>query len=686
MSLAVSFHMRSIALLALLVVSHLSAAADRWSWRLGAREAWVQAAPLAFGDSAQAPSAPGLLLHDRQIRVTAEGDDRYEHVLLRLTAAQTAEHAAPVSLSVDPRFQELVIHSLRLAHAGDAPKIFSETQLRQQLRSQPAEAEPHKRDLNPRLQLSVQVPGAQPGDILDCEYTVHSRTALFPGLIAGHYAAQWAGAADQPVHWERLRVSWPPDRAMQFKISNGAAGRAPQVRTQAGELDIRWINQLPVVVEADTPRWFERQSLVQLSDFGDWMQVAALLAARYAGSDAAAPPMHPAQSAASAMILNALRLVQDKVRPINGIGGGPYAPAEPALVLQRGYGDSRDLARLLAFLLRRLGIDAQVALADSRRGAALATSLPSPFVLDSGLVVVHVGKTDYWLNPAAPGPAAALGSTDPADLRHALIVAAAGGGIVALPEAPPDSRLRSVTQQFDLRAGNSRPATLAVTTQYRGTWAQGVSATLHAQSPAQLQLTQIQSVAQDYPAASAAGEVQLQDLLDGQMVQVTARFRLPRPLGDARDPHFDFFAESLLEAVQPRDEATRQFPLSVPWPMKLEQHIEAALPPDFAAPAGKLLIETAAYRYQREVRVTSGTVHITHSYVALSDHVEPADYPRFLQANAQVTQALGLRVRPDATSWYRIVGWLNERLLILAAVLVVGVTLATTAWRRLRRP
>ena len=677
--------MRSIALLSLLIVSHLSAAADSSSWRLGAREAWVQAAPLAFGDSAQAPGAPGLLLHDRQIRVTAEGDDRYEHLLLRLTAAQTGEHAAPVSMSVDPRFQELVIHSLRLAHSADAPKTFTETQLRQQLRSQPAEAEPHKRELNPRVQLSVQVPGAQPGDILDCEYTVHSRTALFPGLMAGHYAAQWAGATDQPVHWERLRVSWPPDRAMQFKISNGAAGRVPQVHTQAGELDIRWINQVPVVVEADTPRWFERQSLVQLSDFGDWMQVAALLAARYAGSDAPAPPMRPAENAAPAMILNALRLVQDKVRPINGIGSGPYAPAEPALVLQRGYGDSRDLARLLAFLLQRLGIDAQVALADSRRGAALATNLPSPFVLDSGLVLVHVGKTEYWLNPAAPGPAAALETTDPADLQHALIVAASGGRIVAVPPAPPDSRLRSVTQQFDLRAGNSQPATLAVTTQYRGAWAQGVSATLHAQSPAQLQLTQIQSVVQDYPAASPAGEVQLQNLMDGQTVQVMARFRLPHPLGDARDPHFDFFAESLAEAVQPRDEATRRFPLGVPWPMKLEQRIEAALPKDFTVPAGNLVIEIPAYRYQREVRLTDGTVHIMHSYVALSDHVDPADYPGFVQANAQVSQALGLRVRPEGTSWPRVLAWLTQHLLVLIAVLVVTVTLAIGGWHRQRR-
>jgi len=671
-------------MLSFVILCNMSAAADTAPWRLGAREAWVQSVPPPYGDITQAPTTPGVLLHDRQIRITAAGDDRYEHTLVRLSAAQAGEHAVPVRVSVDPRYQELVVHALRLIHPGDAPKVFTGAQLGQHLRSQPAEAEPSQRELDPRVQISLPLPEAQAGDILDCEYTVHSRTVRFPGLFIGHYAAQWSGEADQPVHWERLRVSWPADRSLQFKISNGGAGVVPQVHTRPGELDIQWRNQVPIIAEPDTPRWFERQHLVQLSDFGAWTELSTLLAARYRGAEPPQPPLKLPANAAPAMILNALRLVQDKVRPINGIGSGPYAPADPALVLQRGYGDSRDLARLLVLLLQRLGIEAQVALADSRRGAVLATDLPSPFALDSALVVVHAGSAAYWLNPAAPGPAAALDTTDPADFRQALLIAAGGGRIIALPPAPPDARLRSVTQQFELRAGLAQPAALTVITQYRGGWAQAIRAALRAQSAAQLQLTQIQGVMQDYPSATAAGEAQLQELPDGPAVQVTARFRIPHPFGEAGDPHFDFFAESLVEVAQPRDEPTREFPLSLAWPFKLEQRMEARLPADFAVPEGKLLIETPAYRYEREVRLIQGTLHITHSYVALSDHVDPADYPAFLQANAQVTQALGLRVRPQATAGTRALAWLNERLLIILGLLVVLATLVTITWRRLR--
>ncbi len=85
------------------------------------------------------------------------------------------------------------------------------------------------------------------------------------------------------------------------------------------------------------------------------------------------------------------------------------------------------------------------------------------------------------------------------------------------------------------------------------------------------------------------------------------------------------------------------------------------------------------------MHLIQGIWHITHSYVVLADHVDPADYPEFVQANARVSAALGLRARAHRTAWQSsLLDWLNDRLLIVLAVLVVVATLATTAWRRLR--
>ncbi|MGC1458198.1 MAG: DUF3857 domain-containing protein [Steroidobacteraceae bacterium] len=648
-----------------------AAAASAWS--VAPREGWVQ----------DPPAGTTLPWHDRQIRVTAAGDERYEHTLLPLTADQVTEDASQLSLGLDPRFQLLVIHALKLTRAAGSAQVFNAAQIRQLVRTQPAEADPHKNELNPQLLFSLQVPGAQPGDVLEFEYTVQSLAARFPGVIAGHYAAQWPSGAGLPLHWERLRVLWPAGRALQYRLIRGVAGAAPQIQSRAGELDIQWRDLVPAAAEPDTPRWFTRQDLVQLSDFADWNQVATQLAPLYDATSAVVQ-QPPGAAATPAMILGALRLVQTKVHAMNLSGSGPYVPADPATLLQRGFGDGRDLARLLVSLLRRLGVDAQVALADSHRGALLEESLPSPYVLDSALVLVRAGTQRYWLNPAAAGPATDLSTTDTADLQHALLIGT-DGQVVPLPPPQPESRLRSVLQQFDLRAGNLRPAMLSVTTRFHGSWAQAARQELRAQSQAQLQLAQIQSVAQDYPDASAVGDVQLEDLADGQTVQLTARFRLARPFGDGRDPHFSFFAEGLAEVVQPRDEATRRQPLSLPWPLKLDEHIVASLPPDLRVLAGTTVVENPAFRYQREVRFSPGRVEITHSYLVRSDHVDPADYPRYLAANAQVYQLLGLRVLAHTAAWRRPLDWLGDYWLRSTVIAAVVGALTLALWRRMRR-
>ncbi len=140
----------------------------------------------------------------------------------------------------------------------------------------------------------------------------------------------------------------------------------------------------------------------------------------------------------------------------------------------------------------------------------------------------------------------------------------------------------------------------------------------------------------------------------------------------------------MTDAVQPRDEATRRSPLDLPWPLQLEEHISAALPAHFDAPEGRIVVETEAFRYVRSVRMQRGVLHIDHSYMALADHVDPAGYPKFLQASAQVYQALGVRVQPQGFSWQSLLEWLDGHSFTLFGGVAVLV-LVVAGWLRLRR-
>ncbi len=470
----------------------------------------------------------------------------------------------------------------------------------------------------------------------------------------------------------------PPDRSLLNEMLVGAAGIVPQVHTRPGELDIRWIDQVPVVAEPDTPRWLNIQELVQLSNLAIRTRSGPRLLASATPGVVTTTPFSQQRRAGAGMILNASAA---------GAGQGArrewdrrqlaLCAARPTLVLQRGSAAARSGTA-------RCGIAA--AAAGHRRAGGLGGQSSRCRAGDDFALAFRAGLSSA--RRRARGQHPNTGSirqrqappqrwitTDPAD---AASNAAAGGGRRQDCRSAPTLPVRRAA----LRHAAVRPACKGGPNLRRfdrdhplsrANWAQAVAADLRAQSPAQLQLMQIQGVAPDYPSATAAGEVLLQDLPDGPTLQVTARFRIPHPLGDARDPHFDFFAASLAEIVAPRDEATRRFPLRLPWPLQLEQHIEATLPADFSVPEGKLLIKTSAYRYLREVHLIQGIWHITHSYVVLADHVDEADYPVRAGQWRLSMKALGLRARAHRTAWQSsLLDWLNDRLLIIPGSVVIG--------------
>ena len=115
-------------------------------------------------------------------------------------------------------------------------------EIRRQLQTQPREAEPRKRALDPQLLIGIRIAQVQAGDVLEYAYTVHSFTARTPGAFLGHYAAQWPTGGDEPVGRERLRLTWPAGRDLRFRWVRGANGAAPQIVTGAGQLELQWRN------------------------------------------------------------------------------------------------------------------------------------------------------------------------------------------------------------------------------------------------------------------------------------------------------------------------------------------------------------------------------------------------------------------------------------------------------------
>jgi hypothetical protein len=85
--------------------------------------AWIDVAEPAYDAVEPSPSAGGgafALLLDRQVQVKRDGDEFYWHVAFKITDAVGVDEFSNVNLAVDPAYQGLDIHLLRVVRQGAA--------------------------------------------------------------------------------------------------------------------------------------------------------------------------------------------------------------------------------------------------------------------------------------------------------------------------------------------------------------------------------------------------------------------------------------------------------------------------------------------------------------------------------------------------------------------------------------
>jgi hypothetical protein len=77
-------------------------------------------------------------------------------------------------------------------------------------------------------------------------------------------------------------------------------------------------------------------------------------------------------------------------------------PSPPSEVLERGYGDARDISACLALLMRSVGLDARMALVSTRTLGRFEAQFPSFLFFDHAIVHSLLPAREVWLDPTDP--------------------------------------------------------------------------------------------------------------------------------------------------------------------------------------------------------------------------------------------------------------------------------------------
>ena len=211
------------------------------------------------------------------------------------------------------------------------------------------------------------------------------------------------------------------------------------------------VPSVPTVAFSNVPGW---------QDIAQWY---AELAGKSSETQSAAHTQHSTDRLQA--IEDALEEVRSKIHSTGvALGAAPYAPRNPAELLQTGSGDGKDQAALLIAKLAAIGIPAKVALIASGSRPDPLPTLPGIEVFNRALVYIP-GDKPLWIDPAAEfSSAARLPVTD--QRRAALIVDPSTTGLVRTPEsAAADNRQLLSTE---IRLFDGRDAVVKQTIEAQG--------------------------------------------------------------------------------------------------------------------------------------------------------------------------------------------------------------------------
>ncbi|MFA6960456.1 MAG: DUF3857 and transglutaminase domain-containing protein [Opitutaceae bacterium] len=329
----------------------------------------------------------------------AEERCHYSRLVARLETMQAVQQLSQWRTSFDPLTQSVILHHLRVHRDGTVFDYAQPEHVRILQREESLDAF----ILHGRITVLVVFNDVRPGDIIETSHSiVHT-----PRLLPHRHSAFHTLLDAFPVAKYNIALTFASSRAMRWKSS--APEQKPDEATVDGLTCWTWRgeNRPAVTPEPNVPGWVLPGFWVQVSDVTDWAEVSAATASAWAENEnedqapltACLAEIKARSTDPVARIEQLLRFVQDDFRYLSvNLELGGYIPSSPASVLNRRYGDCKDLSRLLACLLQKLGIKARPVFVNTRLGKSLQTLLPGANLFNHAIVEFTLDGETRWID------------------------------------------------------------------------------------------------------------------------------------------------------------------------------------------------------------------------------------------------------------------------------------------------
>ncbi|MCB6179142.1 DUF3857 domain-containing transglutaminase family protein [Rhodobacter sp. Har01] len=540
--------------------------------------AWVDEIALPADDPdlrAQALDGVHYILSDFQVAFVGEERHSYARTVMQVTDRAGLELAATVSLDFDPAFDRMALTRLVVIRDGreiDLRDSVAEEILRREERLDEG-------IIDGTLTAYLQIPDLRVGDIVDYASVREMKPLVGAGERSVFATMEW----DVPVGLTRTVVLWPkawpmtlgplPDRVTH------AQGPGP-----GGTLRHEWRREghVPPRPEEAVPALDDPTAYLRLTADADWGALSAALTPYYAADypltpewDAKVAVLAAASPDPETRAIAALRLVQDELRYVSlSVGAGGILARLPQEVIPSGFGDCKDKALLLVVMLRKLGVQAQVALTDIDNGAGLPAEVPMLGAFDHAIVRIVVDGEAHWVDPTASHQGGGFATMAVPPYAWALPLAGAGQtGLEPIPEVAETAWSTDVTESYRFTAGG---VFLTVRSVYLGGAADSLRQRFATSPRRQISDDYLDFYLGRYAGLTLQDDIVMQDDRATNRLTMEERYVLPRAAlkRDGLDLDFPFAAEDFASNLPDRLIGPRTLPMDSGGPAVFRHVVE----------------------------------------------------------------------------------------------------------------
>ncbi len=364
----------------------------------------------------------GYQLLSYQSKILLDDKHRYRRFVLDLQTQSGVEDNGTITVTFDPSFQTIIFHHVDIIRDGKRLPVLD----LEKVEIYRVETDRDKLLYNGDLQIGFAVPGLAEGDRLDYAYTL---SGVNPALRGAFYDRQ-SFAFSIPVRLLRKRLLIDPSFDIYSKNHNQSEEPERGKSGRYNTLEWQKTNIEAVDTDDNVPYWQYTRPVYETSSVKDWSYVGAHFSPYYnvtlpipSGIQQVIDEISARSDDPKRRAREALDFVQSNIRYLGiELGEGGFIPRSPELVLERRFGDCKDVTFLLLTLLKGLGVKADPILVNTLERGEFIQSLPGLSLFNHVLVRATIDGEDYYLDATRGKQLGDIDSLDQGSFGRGLVL------------------------------------------------------------------------------------------------------------------------------------------------------------------------------------------------------------------------------------------------------------------------